>query len=217
MKCSKAQKLISDHIDGLLDAGKAMRLEKHLDDCPGCSRFLSDMESIVNSAKTLDTPGPFNDLWPAIKREVQSGNRKARKGWKDFLPDFTLYSRGPVFALASILGFILLLPMLYLGLPHMRNAGDGPKAGTLSTFLTAEQHYQSAIEALDRALAARETKLNPELLAVFENNLAIIDDSIRICKDSIGKSPENRETGKLLLICYREKVELLSEMKEITM
>ena len=41
--------------------------------------------------------------------------------------------------------------------------------------------------------------------------------SIRICKASVGKSPGSRETNKLLLICYKKKIELLNEMKEITM
>ena len=99
----------------------------------------------------------------------------------------------------------------------MRNVNNNPEKTALISYKIAEQQYQSAIEALGQVLETHEAKLKPELLAVFKNNLSIIDDSIRICKKSIEKSPDTRETDKLLLICYRKKLELLSEMKDITM
>ncbi len=217
MKCSNARKLASDHIDGLLAAGQDQNLKKHLDKCADCRAFLSDMRFIVNSAKGLDTLDPPDEIWPAIKSEILNRKRKPLKHPKRLLRDFPIYSRGTSFALATLFGIILLVPLLYYSLPLKRNTDTSPAKTALSNFQIAEQHYQSAIEALAQAIATQEVTLTPELMTVFKNNLAIIDDSIRICKASVGKSPGSRETNKLLLICYKKKIELLNEMKEITM
>ena len=111
----------------------------------------------------------------------------------------------------------ILIPLLYYGLPHIGKTNNYPDSIAIKNLKIAEQQYQSAIEALSRTIETQNTKLNPELMAVFKKNLAIIDESIRICKKSIEKSPEIRETNKLLLICYRKKIELLTEIKDITM
>lgn len=217
MKCSTAQKLINEHIDNPLEAGQARRLERHLDGCADCRGFLSEIKSIVNNAKELDSLNPSDDLWPAIKREVLKKNRGARIRQKRLFWNFPLYSRGPAVALVTLFGMMILIPLLYYGLPLMRVANSDPGKTALSNFRIAQQQYQSAIEALDRAIAAQDVELSPELLAVFKKNLAIIDDSIRICTESTDNHPETQETNKLLLICYRKKLELLNEIKAIIM
>ena len=217
MKCIKAQKFISDYIDNLLEAGQVQRLERHLEKCAGCRDFLSDMESIVHNAKELDTLNPSDDLWPFIERELLKKNRHDHAQQKKSSWSFPLYAKGPAFALSTLLAIIVLVPLIYYGLPHMRNTNNDPGKSTVLNYQIAEQHYQSAIKALDQVIEVQESKLSPELLAVFKKNLAIIDDSIRICKESMEKSPETRETNKLLLICYRKKIELLTEIRDITM
>ena len=217
MKCSSAQKLINDHIDGQLAAGQIRRLESHLERCANCMDIFLDMGSIVNNAKRLDTLDPSEELWPAIKRQVLKKNREARTQKKGLFGNFPLHARGPAFALSTLLVIMLMIPILYYGIPHMRNANNDPEKIALNNFKIAERQYQSAIDALDRAIEARNVKLSPELAAVFKKNLAIIDNSIRICKKSIDKYPGVRETNKLLLICYRKKIELLNEIKDITM
>ena len=217
MKCSKAQKFISDHIDNLLETGRVQRLERHLEKCAGCREFLSDMEAIVHNAKKLDTLNPSDDLWPFIEREMLKKNRKDQTQQKKPFWSFPLYAKGPAFALSTLFAIIVLAPLIYYGLPHMRNTNNDPGKNTVLNYQIAEQHYQSAIIALDQVIKVQEAKLSPELLAVFKKNLAIIDDSIRICKESMEKTPETRETNKLLMICYKRKVELLNEIKDMTM
>ena len=217
MKCSKAQKLINDHVNNLLDANLVQVLESHLESCASCRDLFLDMEAIINNAGELDNPDPSEDLWPVIKRQVLKKSREVQMHEKSFFGNFTLYSRGPAFALSTLLVIMLLIPILYYSLPHLRNTGIHIDQPALSGFQIAEQQYQSAIEALDRAIGKQYEKLDPELMAVFNKNLAIIDESIRICKESIDNSAKAQETDKLLLICYRKKIELLNEIKEIAM
>lgn len=217
MKCSKAQKLINEHVDNMLETGQVRSLEIHLEKCAECRDFLLDMGFIVKNARDLDSPDPSEDVWPAIKRLVLKKNRKSRAHKTGLLGNSPVYTRGPALALSALLVVMLLIPILYYGLPHMRKAVTPPRKIALNNFKLAEQQYQSAIKALNRAIDTQHTNLSPELMAVFKKNLAIIDDSIRICKKAIDKSPEIQETNRLLLICYRKKIELLNEIKDLTL
>jgi len=217
MKCSRAQRLISDHVDNLLKIRQVRRLESHIQRCVNCRDLLIDMGHIVNNAKEPKTLEPSEDLWPAIKRQVLKKNRKAQMQRKNLFWKFSLYPRGFAFALSTLLAIIVLIPLIYYGLPNMRIPNNDAERIALNHFKIAEQHYQSAIEALGQAIEAQDVKLSPELAAVFIKNLEIIDDSIQICKAAVDQSPENPEANKLLLICYRKKIELLNEIKGINM
>lgn len=219
MKCSRAQRLINDHVDNLLENKQVRRLESHIQRCPNCRDLLIDMRSIVNNAKALETIQPSEDLWPTIKRQVLKKNRKAdiQMQGKGFFGNFFPYPKGLPFAVSTLLAVIILIPLIYYGVPHMRTTKNDSERIVLNHFKIAEQHYQAAIEALNQAIEAQNAELSPELTAVFKKNLKIIDDSIQLCKAAIAQYPENPEANKLLMICYRKKVELLNEIKDITM
>ncbi len=216
MKCSRAQKLINDYIDNLLESGQVQELKNHLEGCEECRDLLLDMESLVKNAGELHTLEPSEDLWPVIKREALKKNREILTQKKGFFSNFPIYSRGPALAISTLLVIMLLIPVLYYGLPYLRTPVDHGQTAS-NNFKLAEQQYQYAIEALDRSIESQHVELDPELAAVFRKNLAIIDESILICKKSIAEYPETSEANKLLLICYRKKIELLNEIKDITM
>lgn len=217
MKCSKAKKFINDYVDNRLEDDQVLILESHLQGCKDCRDLLGDMEAIVNNAKELGNLNPSEDLWNTVKRQVLKKNREGRTHRKVFSGNFFLFPRVPAFALSTLLAIMILIPLLYYVFPHRPNTNIDPDRTALINYKKAEQEYQSAIEALDKAIEARKTRVNPELMAVFKRNLAIIDESIRSCKESIRKTPELLEANRLLLICYRKKVELLNEIKDIAM
>ena len=215
MNCSKAQRLINDYIDNLLEPELAQRLESHLEKCADCKDLFLDLKSIVDNAVDPYSPTPTDDLWPVIKRQVLKKNREPLMNKNGLFRHFPMFSRGPAFALSALLVILLMAPVFYFGVRHFRNAPDGYEKNVSNNFQIAEQQYQSAITALNLAIVGRYEKINPELMAVFEKNLAIIDESIRICKESMDNSIYNRETNRLLLVCYRKKIELLNELKDI--
>lgn len=219
MRCSKAQRLINDHVDSLLKTRQIRSLESHTQKCANCRDLLIDMESILNNAKELEIFQPSDDLWSAIKEQATQKDRKTNThiSWKSLFPETSRYPRGLSYGLRAIIAVIILAPLLYYSLPYMQNTRNNPEEIAMDHFRLAEQHYQSAIEALDRAIEALDEELSPELAVVFEKNLEIIDESIQVCKSAIDESPESPEANKLLLICYRKKIELLNEIKDINM
>jgi predicted anti-sigma-YlaC factor YlaD len=219
MRCSQAQILINDHVDHLLDRRKVEKLEGHLQKCPRCRDLLAEMLSMVNEAKQLEMTPPSEDLWPAIRTKIEGKHREAAIRLREKRP-FSGFSRYPArwaYAVSTLLVTIILVSLFYYGFPFIRNEKNDLGENELDHFKVAEQHYQTAIEALDKAISDRSAKLSPELAAVFKTNLEIIDNSIRACQAVMGEHRENRVANAHLLICYRKKMELLNEIKNITM
>jgi hypothetical protein len=219
MRCSKARILINDHVDHLLEREQVQKLEGHLQKCPRCRDLLAEMMSVVNEAKQLEIIPPSEDLWPAIRNKIEGKNRKAVIRLPEKRPffGFSLYPARLAYAVSTLLAAIILVSLFYYGLPFIRNGKNDLSKNELDNFKVAEQQYQAAIEALDKAISDQKAKLSPELAAVFKTNLEIIDDSIRACRAAMGKRRENRVANAHLLICYRKKMELLNEIKNITM
>ncbi len=219
MRCTKAQKLISDHIDNLLDGRKLQKLDAHLKGCPLCSNVLEEMELMVNGAKQLSSGSPSEDLWPAIKNQMAHEKRKTvfKYTWKDMGIGFFQYPAKQAFSFATIFIIVGMVSLFYFASPFNQNDTNMPESAALTHFKEAEAHYQLAIKALNHVILDKETTLPPELLEVFKNNLAIIDNSIMNCQAVIRDHPENIEANNYLLICYKKKMDLLNDMRDLIM
>ena len=219
MRCSQAQILINDHIDHLLDNKKIEKLEGHLQKCSRCRNLLAEMVSMVGEVKQLEVIPISEDLWPSIKRQIIEKDRKEVIRLQGKRPFFG-FSRYPVrlaYAVSTLLAVIFLVSLFYYRLPFIRNERNELSKNELENFKLAEQEFQTSIAALDKAISDLNVKLNPELATVFKQNLEIIDNSIRACQSAMSGHRENRVANLHLLICYRKKLELLNEMKNITM
>lgn len=221
MRCSKAQRLISDYVDHLLGSRQIRELEDHLQKCQRCRAVMDEMLSIVNGAKHLEITPPAEDLWPAIRNQIEQKQKKAameRPEKKPFF-GFSIYPARLAYGTGALLAGILLVSLIYYGLPLIDGGGNSNNLSKneLAQLELAGRHYQTAIDDLDKAISDQKARLNPELAAVFEQNLKIIDDSIRACKAAMEDHRENRVANLHLLICYRKKVELLNEMKNTAM
>ena len=219
MRCSKAQILINDHIDHLLDDRKVQKLEGHLQKCPHCRDLHAEMLLMVNEAKQLEMIPPSEDLWPTIRDKIEEKHGKAfiRVPEKRPFFSFSLYPARLAYAVSILLAAIILVSLFYYGLPLIRNGRNDLDKKELDHLKVAEQNYQTAIITLDKAISDQNVKLSPELAAVFKTNLEIIDVSIRACKAAMGKHRENRMVNIHLLMCYRKKMELLNEIKNVMM
>ncbi|RJQ85946.1 MAG: zf-HC2 domain-containing protein [Desulfobacteraceae bacterium] len=221
MRCSKVQRLISDYIDDLLESRQVQELELHLQRCQRCSGVLDEMRSIVNGAKGLKMAAPAENLWPAIRDGVERKRKKPfirMPGKKPFF-GFPLHPARPAYAAGAVLAVVFIVSVLYYGLPFIQQGSSGHALSKdeQDQLQLAGQHYQAAIDALAKAVSDQKTTLNPEIAAVFDENLKIIDDSIRACKAALKERQDNRVANLHLLICYRKKVELLNELRNVEM
>jgi hypothetical protein len=219
MKCSQAQKMINDHIDNLLGHREVKKLEAHLEKCEACRNLLIDMKALVSKARQLEAVEPSEASWLSIKKELIGKDRKVIAQHKERGLFFNFFPNPQRLAIAAgiFLGIFSLTFLFYYGLPFIKNGTDDPTKYALIHFKEAEQHYQIAIAALNRTMPDQYAKLPPDLAAVFKKNMTIIDDSIRVCQTAIKKHPENQEANAHLMICYKKKIELLNEIRNMAM
>lgn len=209
MKCTTAKKFISDYIDGVLEAEKRESLELHLGFCAHCHKLLKDFQNIAAGAKKLETFEPPARTWFQIQQQIKAQQRTLQAP----VPGRRMSLRfafGTVAVLAVMIGAVL-LGLRYFssqrGLPISKN---GEYA--LAKLKEAELHYQQAIKALWEAASVQEKNLDPQVLSVFRKNLEIIDASIAACRQVVLDDPDNIEVRNELLVVYKEKADLLSEM-----
>ncbi len=217
MRCAKAQRLISDHIDKLLNGRQTQVLEQHLKECPACTELLNGMRMIAGEAKNMEAVLPSENLWAGIENQIHKNDRKSRSrpSGMRWSFRFSLYSRELAFSVSGFLAGLVLMTLFYYGIPFIQKDKSIPGQVASNQFKEVERHYQLAIEDLNQAISEQNVELSPELAAVFEENLEIIDDAIRSFRTAMNEHPEDQEANEYLLICYRKKLELLGEMKDL--
>ena len=50
MKCAGIKQLLSEYVDGVLDADTKAQLEEHILQCTGCRQALEDLEALFKPA-----------------------------------------------------------------------------------------------------------------------------------------------------------------------
>ena len=218
MRCSQAQKLVSEYVDGSLDERRAAELEKHLASCEDCREVLKDLQSIVREAREMKMVIPPDTAWqkisgalagPRLEEPVRGEVRLERPVRAFFAFRRPLWTAAAAALLVVVVGGLALLQ------PWRRSVPLGPgmtDAYTLAKLDEAKGYYRQAIKALNEAAAAQKGALDPALAAAFDKNLALVDASIEACQKAVRRDPGNLETQNYLLAAYQDKVEVLTSL-----
>lgn len=221
MKCSRASRLISDYIDGNLDAKRRSDLEQHLKSCANCQKLLEDFEGIVEKAQELEDHEPSSLSWLKIKTRLETETEPVqtltfgRRKWFNFIlgQPMLKYALSAALILAIVVGAVTLGVRTWKGTDLIR-ARNNPQY-TLAKLEEAERHYQQASKALADAFASQKESLSPDVAKVLQAHLEIVDFSIEACRRAIFRDPNNIEVHNYLLFAYSKKIELLGQMVAI--
>lgn len=209
MRCAKARRLISEYVDGGLDARRSERLARHLESCPECREVLADFEAIVRDAGSLEAPEPPDRVWLRVKAGLQTAGREPAPAVA--VPGFAFGPARWRLAAAAFVALTLVAGGLLVGLRLTRTgmASADPERYTLAKLDEAEHYYQLAIKSLSEAFAAGKKNLAPEVAEMFQKNLDVVDLTIQACRAAVVAEPDNIEARDFLLSAYREKLTLL--------
>jgi hypothetical protein len=72
MRCGTWEKWISDARDGSLTGKRAVRLERHLQDCASCRAYRNDLARVEKRAKDLADPGLAPGEWAEFSRRLEA-------------------------------------------------------------------------------------------------------------------------------------------------
>ena len=219
MRCLKAQRYISEYIDGALDARRAAELERHLQGCPACREVLEDLKSMKDAASDIETPEPGDAVWMKIRSRLPAravepaGAVRAPGRWA-----FGWNMPALRWAGAAALALVLVASGIYVG--SRLGAGKAPRSlgdrekYTLAKLDEAEQYYQKAIRSLGEAFAVEKGTMIPEVAEVFEKNLAVIDGTIQACRQAVLREPDDLRARNYLLAAYMNKLTFLDTALE---
>ena len=219
MKCADLQSdVLVDLVDGRLDPAEQRQIERHLEGCADCRALVTDLRSIRASAFMLDRREPAAALWTKLQAAVAAEPKPkarilmmpTRGNWGVWL------GAAAALVLATVIG---LLPLLN------RNAAapvDEPEAAVEVTvdsvaaeFAAAEEHYQKAINDL-QTIASKDTgELDPQVAAVLQKNLTVIDQAITESRAALQTQPSNTNAQDGLFDALRTKVALLQQTVEL--
>ena len=217
MRCRTARHMISQRIDGGLGPGPEARLDAHLDGCAECRELLSDMQAIADTARGLEKVEPSAQVWKRIESSLRVPLNRRPLLQQRTHPPRSPFMAPPLLRWAAATAFVLVFAagIFYVGLRFGRSGripGAGLPGYAVQKLEEAEIHYQRAVQALNEVLEAEENGFDPQILAVFRENLEIINASIQECKHAVRQFPDDFEARHFLLAAYKEKTDLLEEM-----
>jgi anti-sigma factor RsiW len=221
MKCPDLQAdVLVDLVDGRLDPVGQRDVERHLEGCAECRALVTDLRSIRAAAFMLDRREPAAAVWSKLQASVAAEPAPrarvllmpTRNNWPVWL------AAAAVLTLATTIG---LWPLMSRNAtpPHdaavTEPAAEVTVESVTAEFEAAERHYQKAIDDL-QLIANKDTgELDPQVAAVLNKNLTVIDQAISESRAALKAQPASTNAQEGLFDALRSKVALLQQTVEL--
>ena len=220
MNCEDLNEALVDYVDGRLDPAEQRKAERHLEVCDQCSALVTDLRTIRAAAFMLDRHEPAPEVWTRLQAAVTAEpapkgrllKMPARANWPVWL------GAAAALLLATVIG---LMPLMSREAnPAVDRAADAGAAeisveSVAAEFEAAEKHYQKAIDDL-QTIANKDTgELDPQVAAVLQKNLTVIDQAISENRAALQSQPASSNAQDGLFDALRTKVALLQTTVEL--
>ncbi|MEJ2746255.1 MAG: zf-HC2 domain-containing protein, partial [bacterium] len=133
MRCKKVEWLLSDYVDGTLDAPTRAILEEHLHSCQACKSSLRRLERTVRLVKDAPMPQPpeyyWSDFTPHLMERLRR-EEEAGKAWKAWLSEL-FWTRRPAIVVTSAAAMAVVLSVFLIHERSKRPEESG-RAGAVS-------------------------------------------------------------------------------------
>lgn len=217
MRCDDLTDVLVDLVDGRLDTAQQRTAERHLDLCGACRALVTDLRAIRDAAFTLERHEPGANAWRALQARIaaepvaQARRGESRTGWGLWL------SAAAALVLVTMAGLVPLLRDK--ATPGRQAAASTSVAVTVESvaaeFEAAERHYQKAIGDLESIARQDNGELDPQVAAVLQKNLSVIDQAINESRAALRSQPSNDNAQNGLFDALRTKVALLQQTVEL--
>jgi anti-sigma-K factor RskA len=211
MLCNECQELISDYIDGALELGEQVKVERHLADCEPCRAVRDDLLQIVHFSHQLPEHAPATALWPRIREGVAELQPRFWSRWWGGLRTLNFNLSVPqLVAGAAALVIVISIGIIVTQRDSPASVDSGVQQTNLVPLSNVDvQQLEKQISKLSQSVEERKTSWDPELRTAFERNLYYIDQSLAECRHQLKDNPADDVSQELMLNAYREKVRLL--------
>ena len=234
MTCELARTRLQDQIDGTLDPAVLRELELHLESCASCRGFAADLAAITEAASALAPIDPPDHVWLQLAGRWRTEHPESPAVVPFSAPPRRRsYTRWHALATAAVLtmaaggGWIAWRATGTTDSAPVAETADGvllervnPAAASNATnealvesarqdIEAAEQLYARAISGLEQAAESQKALLTPEVAAMLDRNIEVIDEAITESRTAVRAQPSNVVARESLFEALRKKVTLL--------
>ncbi len=222
MFCHQYREALHELADGTLGPVRRAELQTHLDQCDDCRALAADLQKIKAAAASLEPMMPPARVWHGIAGQLRQQGRVSAPVLRT--------TRVAVLALAASLvlvvgGALYVLRTTQLpdaapqqtaaqpaAAPGGGNAAPGDAVQSINEDLTtAVQYYESAIAKLEQAVKTDDPSIDPQVAAVIQKNLPVIDQAIAETQSALKSEPQSAVAREGLFEALRKKVSLLQD------
>lgn len=222
MTCEQFAEVVADLADGRLDAVAERAAGRHAEGCAACQAVVADLRTISAAAFTLDRLEPPARVWTRVQERLaheQITPASARLlAWPRTRTAWGVWAgAAAALVLATLIGLVPLLQRRdAVGATADVTAPDGTLVESVQADLqAAEQHYEKAIDGLQAIARADGGELEPQVAAVFQKNLQVIDQAIGESRAALRAQPASTNVQDGLFDAMRAKVALLQQTVEL--
>jgi hypothetical protein len=162
-------------------------------------------------------------LWPAIQARVAAEPPAASRGrllrWPLSRARVAAWAAAAALVLAAGLGIYSINRSGSHEEPTTDTSGIGPPADVVASVQVeleaAEAHYEKAIQGLEQIAQSERSALDPQVAAVLQKNLQVIDQAIGESRAALQQQPASAHAQDSLFDAMRSKVALLQQTVEL--
>ena len=222
MTCDTARERLQDQIDGTIDPAGVRELDRHLAGCASCRGLAADLAAVSDAAAALEPIDLPEHVWLQLagrwRREHGTGARALPAGGpRRGYAGFHLLAAAAVLAVAIGGGWIAWRATGTGGadvlLERPVAAGNVAPAVLVESaqkdIEAADQLYTRAIAGLEQAAASQKDLLSPEVAAMLDKNIEVIDEAIVESRAAVQLQPQSPEARESLFDALRRKVAML--------
>jgi anti-sigma factor RsiW len=212
---------LADYLDGSLPTADERVVERHLEECVACRVLAADLRTVRAAAFMLDRRQPPPDLFLRIQAQLASepAPRARLLTWPN-----TRGAWGVWLAAAAALVLTTAVGLMPLsrsaGVPAQPADGSALEGTALvdsveADLQAAESHYDRAIRGLEQIARTDTGDLDPQVAAVLQKNLQVVDQAIDESRAALKTQPASSRAQDGLFEAMRTKVALLQQTVEL--
>lgn len=199
---------LGDYVDGTLGDSERRLLETHLAACESCRNIAKDLRHVKEAARALPRLTPPDNVWRRIEVSLRAQEAVSSP------PRFRLFS-SPMAVAASVLILIGIMGSIMWWNQFSQTTEDTSSAQLADLVVNelelAEKHYVNAIAGLEQIIQKenQEQTLDPQVMAILNDNLELIEQAIGESRAAAQEDPESVVARESLLGALRNKLTLL--------
>jgi len=209
-------------LDSWIEGERPVDAKAHFRDCASCQAVIEDLSAIqieARSWKQLELEAPER-VWTSLRAQLEreglirsdQPDRVAatvvpsHAGW---LGEFFNRIPRPAFA-GAYLSILVALGFALSG-PVNKQSNE---ARWLEGTQVATSPLSAQLDSFEQNSIASNRDSNPAVTASLQQNLAIVDNYIALCKKSVQEEPQNEVARDYLYEAYQQKADLLAQIGE---